>query len=49
MTMKEKIKKLINDVNPKLEKFAGAKMDLVKIDDENSEVFIKVEATKNQC
>ena len=49
MRIKEKIIKVIDGVNPKLEKLAGARMDLVKVDDERAEVFIKVEAQRNNC
>ena len=49
MTIKEKITKVIDGINPKLERIGGARMDLVNVDDEKSEVFIRVEAKKNTC
>ncbi len=48
MTIEEQVKKLIQDVNPKLGKLAGAKMNLIKVDNEKAEVFIKIEA-QNSC
>ncbi len=49
MTIKEKITKVMDGINPKFARIGGARMDLVKVDDEKSEVVIKVEAKKNTC
>ena len=48
MSIEKKVAKIINEVNPKLGRLAGARMFLIKVNDITAEVFIKIEA-KNSC
>ncbi len=49
MSLKEKIEKLLKDVNPRLNRMVGARMDLVNVDTEKAEVFIKITQLKSSC
>jgi len=46
--IKKKVVQVINDVNPKLKRLVGAKVDLIKVDDKKAEVFIKIK-TERVC
>jgi len=49
MDLREKVKKVLEDINPRLNRIVGARMDLVNVDSEKAEVFIKITQLKSSC
>jgi len=50
MSLKEKVEKFIQEVNPKLKRMAGAYLDLLDVDEKEARVSIKIiQHTKNTC
>ncbi len=49
MSLKDRIEKLIQDVNPRLKRMVGAQMDLIEVNPETAEVVIKITQSKSGC
>jgi len=49
MDLKDRIEKLIQNVNPRLMRMVGAQMDLVEVNPDTAEVVIKINQTNRGC
>ncbi len=49
MDLKDRIEKLIQDVNPRLKRMVGAQMDLIEVNPETAEVVIKIIQNSSGC
>jgi len=48
MSVEKRVSRVINEANSKLKELVGAEIDLIKVDNEKAEVFIRIKK-ENSC